>query len=99
MVPRLLVIMVAINSMDSLVAGSIDNITIGTDGTVTAITDDQAAPVNVGQITLVDFINPQGLQAIGNNLFNFRTAFYVLAGADEPLQTTSQQRIDATLAR
>ncbi len=45
------------------------NITIGKDGTVTAITDDQAAPVNLGQITLVDFINPQGLQAIGNNLF------------------------------
>ena len=39
------------------------------------------------------------LFSIGNNLFNFRTAFYVLAGADEPLETTSQQRIDATLAR
>lgn len=45
------------------------NITIGRDGTVTAVTDDQAAPINLGQITLVDFINPQGLQAIGNNLF------------------------------
>lgn len=45
------------------------NITIGKDGTVSAITDDQAAPVDLGQITLVDFINPQGLQAIGNNLF------------------------------
>ncbi|MBL1273518.1 MAG: flagellar basal-body rod protein FlgG [Marinobacter maritimus] len=44
-------------------------VTIGKDGTVSAITDDQAAPVNLGQITLVDFINPQGLQAIGNNLF------------------------------
>ena len=45
------------------------NITIGKDGTVTAVTDDQASPINLGQITLVDFINPQGLQAIGNNLF------------------------------
>jgi flagellar basal-body rod protein FlgG len=45
------------------------NITIGKDGTVTVVTDDQAAPINLGQITLVDFINPQGLQAIGNNLF------------------------------
>ncbi|SOB75773.1 flagellar basal-body rod protein FlgG [Marinobacter sp. LV10R510-11A] len=44
-------------------------VTIGKDGTVTAITDDQAAPINLGQITLVNFINPQGLQAIGNNLF------------------------------
>ncbi|AZT83692.1 flagellar basal-body rod protein FlgG [Marinobacter sp. NP-4(2019)] len=45
------------------------NITIGKDGTVTAVVDDQAAPVNLGEITLVDFINPQGLQAIGNNLY------------------------------
>ena len=45
------------------------NVTIGKDGTVTAVTDDQAAPINLGQVTLVDFINPQGLQAIGNNLF------------------------------
>lgn len=45
------------------------SVTIGKDGTVSAITDDQAAPVVLGQITLVDFINPQGLQAIGNNLF------------------------------
>ncbi|SDX44775.1 flagellar basal-body rod protein FlgG [Marinobacter mobilis] len=44
-------------------------LTIGKDGTVTAIVDDQASPQNLGQITLVDFINPQGLQAVGNNLF------------------------------
>ena len=50
------------------------NITIGKDGTVTAVTDDQAAPVNLGEITLVDFINPQGLQAIGNNLFKATNA-------------------------
>lgn len=50
------------------------NITIGKDGTVTAVTDDQSAPVNLGQITLVDFINPQGLQAIGNNLFKATNA-------------------------
>jgi flagellar basal-body rod protein FlgG len=49
-------------------------VTIGKDGTVSAVTDDQAAPVNLGQITLVDFINPQGLQAIGNNLFKATNA-------------------------
>ncbi|KAA1173863.1 flagellar basal-body rod protein FlgG [Marinobacter salinexigens] len=49
-------------------------VTIGKDGTVTAVTDDQASPVNLGQITLVDFINPQGLQAIGNNLFKATNA-------------------------
>lgn len=45
------------------------SITIGKDGTVSAIVNDQASPINLGQISLVDFINPQGLQAIGNNLF------------------------------
>lgn len=45
------------------------SLTIGKDGTVTAIVDDQSSPINLGQISLVDFINPQGLQAIGNNLF------------------------------
>jgi len=50
------------------------NITIGRDGTVTVVTDDQAAPVNLGQVTLVDFINPQGLQAIGNNLYKATNA-------------------------
>ncbi len=50
------------------------NITIGKDGTVTVVTNDQAAPQNLGQITLVDFINPQGLQAIGNNLFKATNA-------------------------
>lgn len=49
-------------------------VTIGKDGTVSAVTDDQAAPINLGQITLVDFINPQGLQAIGNNLFKATNA-------------------------
>jgi len=50
------------------------NVTIGKDGTVSAVTDDQSAPQNLGQITLVDFINPQGLQAIGNNLFKATNA-------------------------
>lgn len=50
------------------------NVTIGQDGTVSAITDDQAAPINLGEITLVDFINPQGLQAIGNNLYKATNA-------------------------
>lgn len=45
------------------------SITIGKDGTVTAVIENQANPVNLGQVTLVDFINPQGLQAVGGNLF------------------------------
>ncbi|GAA3586404.1 MULTISPECIES: flagellar basal-body rod protein FlgG [Marinobacter] len=49
-------------------------VTIGKDGTVSVVVDDQANPVNLGQITLVDFVNPQGLQAIGNNLFRATNA-------------------------
>ncbi|MCP5161704.1 MAG: flagellar basal-body rod protein FlgG [Hahellaceae bacterium] len=45
------------------------SITIGTDGTVTASIVGQATPTTLGNITTVDFINPQGLEAIGNNLF------------------------------
>lgn len=44
-------------------------VTVGKDGTVTAVVDNQAQPVNLGQIVLVDFVNPQGLQAMGNNLY------------------------------
>lgn len=45
------------------------SVTIGQDGTVSAQLSGQAAPTNVGQIQLADFINPVGLQAIGGNLY------------------------------
>jgi flagellar basal-body rod protein FlgG len=44
-------------------------ITIGTDGTVSALVAGSAAPTQVGTIQLADFINPTGLQPIGENLF------------------------------
>ncbi len=43
-------------------------ISIGNDGTVSASIAGQAAPVQVGNIQLVDFINPTGLQPRGENL-------------------------------
>ncbi len=45
------------------------SITIGNDGTVTAQIAGSATPTSVGNIQLSDFINPTGLQAIGENLF------------------------------
>ncbi|WP_097461751.1 flagellar basal-body rod protein FlgG [Mangrovitalea sediminis] len=45
------------------------SVTIGKDGTVSAVTTDAANPQQLGQITLTNFVNPQGLEAIGNNLF------------------------------
>ena len=45
------------------------SITIGSDGVVSVLTAGSNAPTQVGNMQLADFINPTGLQAIGNNLF------------------------------
>lgn len=45
------------------------SVTIGADGVVSVQLAGQPAPVQVGSITLTDFINPSGLQAEGHNLF------------------------------
>lgn len=42
---------------------------IAKDGTVTATVDGETAPVELGQITLVNFVNPAGLEAVGGNLY------------------------------
>ncbi|HDO7856356.1 TPA: flagellar basal-body rod protein FlgG [Legionella pneumophila] len=44
-------------------------ITIGTDGTVSALVAGNNAPSVIGNIQLTDFINPAGLQPIGQNLY------------------------------
>ncbi|MFK7815380.1 MAG: flagellar basal-body rod protein FlgG [Gammaproteobacteria bacterium] len=49
------------------------NITVGADGTVSAQVSGSAAPTQVGNIQLADFVNPTGLQARGSNLL-FETA-------------------------
>ena len=46
-----------------------NNITIGEDGVVTGTAAGETDLQDLGQIDLADFINPQGLKAIGNNLF------------------------------
>ena len=45
------------------------SVTIGEDGTVSTLTAGSNAPTQVGAIQLADFINPQGLQPIGQNMF------------------------------
>ncbi|WP_027855802.1 flagellar basal-body rod protein FlgG [Marinobacterium litorale] len=47
----------------------VQTMTIGNDGTVSVITDDPQNPEELGQLELADFVNPQGLQALGQNLF------------------------------
>ncbi len=45
------------------------NLTIGSDGTISAQLAGQTAPTQVGNIQLVNFINPAGLEAVGSNLY------------------------------
>jgi flagellar basal-body rod protein FlgG len=44
------------------------SVTIGQDGTVSVTLQNQAQPSQVGVIQLANFVNPAGLQNIGNNL-------------------------------
>ncbi|WP_420465494.1 flagellar basal-body rod protein FlgG [Panacagrimonas sp.] len=45
------------------------SVTIGSDGIVTVQLSGEAAPQEVGSLTLADFVNPAGLQAQGENLY------------------------------
>jgi flagellar basal-body rod protein FlgG len=45
------------------------SITVGSDGTVSVQQPGTAAPTIVGNIDLADFVNPTGLQPMGENLF------------------------------
>ncbi len=44
------------------------SISIGTDGSVSVMQQGDSSPTNVGNIQLADFINPTGLQPMGQNL-------------------------------
>ncbi len=45
------------------------SINISTDGQIEVVAGDDANPTNVGQVDIINFINPGGLEAIGDNLF------------------------------
>ncbi len=47
---------------------------VGGDGVVTALLDGATAPTAVGNLTLVDFINPVGLLPVGENLYQASVA-------------------------
>jgi len=51
-----------------VVPQGVKSVTIGQDGIVTASVAGQTAPVQLGQLQLASFINPPGLQPLGNNL-------------------------------
>jgi flagellar basal-body rod protein FlgG len=56
------------------------SVTIGADGTVSVQVSGQAEAVQIGQLSLSDFVNPAGLEAKGENL-------YVETGASGPAQS------------
>ena len=45
------------------------NVSIGTDGIVTAVQAGQAEATQIGQIGLTNFVNPAGLHSMGDNLY------------------------------
>ncbi len=45
------------------------SLTVGTDGTVSALVAGSTSPTQIGSIQLADFTNPGGLQPIGENLY------------------------------
>ncbi|MCV6612691.1 MAG: flagellar basal-body rod protein FlgG [Amphritea sp.] len=47
----------------------VQTLTIGVDGIVSVVTAGSAAATQVGRLQLTDFVNPQGLEALGKNLF------------------------------
>lgn len=51
------------------IPNSAQSITIGTDGVVSVVQPGNTTPTQVGTVQLADFINPSGLQAVGENLF------------------------------
>ena len=51
------------------VPDNVSTLTISDDGIVTAVVAGEPNATQLGQIDLADFVNPQGLRAIGNNLF------------------------------
>jgi len=45
------------------------SVTIGTDGVINVVQPGSASPVQVGQIQLANFVNPGGLESMGQNLY------------------------------
>nr|WP_321272600.1 flagellar basal-body rod protein FlgG [uncultured Tolumonas sp.] len=58
-------------------------VTVGTDGTVTATVSGQTSAQTLGQIKLVSFINPTGLEATGGNLYT------ATASSGDPVEGTA----------
>ena len=56
-------------SPEIVVPDNVTDLTIGKDGTVSATDPQTSTTVDLGQITIADFINPSGLTPLGDSLF------------------------------
>ena len=72
------------------------SVTIGSDGTVSATVAGSTAPTQIGNITVAQFINPAGLEAIGDNLYR-ETAASGAPQVDTPGQNGSGTLIQGSL--
>jgi flagellar basal-body rod protein FlgG len=50
------------------------NLTIGPDGTLSVQVGNQSLPSQVGQLQVINFLNPAGLQPMGQNLYKLTQA-------------------------
>ncbi|MEO8181201.1 MAG: flagellar basal-body rod protein FlgG [Deltaproteobacteria bacterium] len=57
-----------------IIPAEAQSVTIGADGTISAMVGGQTTPADVGQLTIATFVNPAGLQAMGKNLFTQSSA-------------------------
>ena len=57
-----------------VIPSNIADLSIGKDGIVTATDPTSGDIINLGQITIADFINPAGLKAVGGSLFRQSSA-------------------------
>ncbi|RDS82100.1 flagellar basal-body rod protein FlgG [Dyella monticola] len=48
---------------------NVNSITIGTDGTVSATSNGSTTPTQIGVVQLANFVNPAGLESMGQNLY------------------------------
>jgi len=61
-------------SPEIVIPSTLTNISIASDGTVSALNPEDGTISTLGQITLTDFINPAGLTPQGNGLYSASTA-------------------------
>lgn len=78
------------------IPANVVSVSIGNDGVVSAQVAGQTVPSQIGQVVLADFINPTGLQPVGENLFT-ETATSGAPGTAAPGQGGLGQLIQGAL--